>query len=75
MPEPKTVTCPRCGEQLWFYRIYQEVLIFDREGDPIEIQDIEDTGWDHEEVACPNCDHKPKYEWQETGLGNVIVLT
>ncbi|KKM28242.1 hypothetical protein LCGC14_1566560 [marine sediment metagenome] len=74
MPEPKGIPCPKCGEVLWFYRIYQEELMLDREGDPIEIWDIEDEEWDYEEVACPSCGYKPKYRWQETGLGYNIIL-
>ncbi|KKL53151.1 hypothetical protein LCGC14_2278290 [marine sediment metagenome] len=68
------VPCPKCGEPLWFYRIYQVDLMLDREGDPIEIGDIADDPWDHEEVACPSCGHKPKYHWEETGLGHIIIL-
>ncbi len=57
--------CPECGEQLWFYRIYQERLT---EGE--DILDIEGAEWDHEEVACPDCDYKPLYKWD----GEAIVL-
>ncbi|KKN36026.1 hypothetical protein LCGC14_0777650 [marine sediment metagenome] len=60
-----TVPCPKCGEPLWFYRIYQEQLIEDE-----DILNIECAEWDHEEVACPICDYKPKYKW----VGEAIVL-
>lgn len=73
-PGPKAVPCPECGEQLWFYRIYQDDLMLDSEGQPIEIKDISDDPWDLEEVACPSCGHKPKYRWREGGLGHRIII-
>lgn len=59
------VPCPKCGEPLWFYRIYQETLI---EGE--DILNIDFAEWDHEEVACPSCDYKPEYKWS----GEAIIL-
>lgn len=65
MPDEVNVPCPKCGEPLWFYRIYQEELI---EGE--DILNIEYAEWDHEEVACPNCNYTPAYKWD----GEAIVL-
>ena len=59
------VPCPKCGEPLWFYRIYQEPLT---EGE--DILNIEYAEWDHEEVACPSCNYRPEYKWD----GEAVIL-
>ena len=54
------VHCPKCGELLWFYRIYSEPLVEDK-----DILDISCSEWDEEYVICRRCKYIPAHEWWE----------
>ncbi len=54
------VPCPKCGKPLWFYRVYSEPLVVDK-----DIVEVGYTEWDEEYVICRECKHKPDHEWWE----------
>ena len=63
--EGEKLACPICGERLWLYRVYEEPITVNE-----DILDIGNSEWDVEFVQCPNCAHRPEYEW----YNEVIVL-
>ena len=52
------VPCPECGHPLWFYRVYEEPLVDDK-----DIIEVGYTEWDTEFVICRRCNHMPEHEW------------
>ncbi len=65
MSDDGNLFCSICGTPLWFYRVYQEPITQEE-----DILDIGCSEWDDEYVQCPNCGHRPEYEWYD----EVIVL-